>query len=381
MDSNQSDVIGTIPTVLNLALDNPRLVVMARPDQSAMRDRRVVNAVGIMAAMLLLAACASLAIVVGRQQSTGILAQREEIIKVPERLPAYAAQEEAELAQEEAAADKSEERRAADAHGATKLFSKVVLHSVIAKGTSTGVKSAAEHRLKVKTAVAMAQGALHQETAVAEKKVQSQLAARVIPVSKRAAVQDPRRAADHLAAAPVHGQALALAMQAAPDAGGDKLEAKGVNVKGSSFDLFGNWDGVGSLDGAESDRMVPVEDAKVGEPLEGGPLLEAVDAARGKPDAPVGGGEAAQALSTQRLAAKPEGANVGAKLMLGARGLDKFVHIRAPAPQQALAAAVEAHDGSKVLELKSPVIQLRTLRDKIRKDSPQAQEPLFERIF
>ena len=67
--------------------------------------------------------------------------------------------------------------------------------------------------------------------------------------------------------------------------------------------------------------------------------------------------------------------------MLGARGLDKFVHIRAPAPQQALAAAVEAHDGSKVLELKSPVIQLRTLRDKIRKDSPQAQEPLFERIF
>ena len=436
---------------------------------------RVQSVVGIIAITLLFVGVTSFAVVASSQYATELLASHKQIIEVPQRLPGYAAREEAELDNEEiaqktliarkkrgfepaqfaranvgaveaakAASQQSHVVAPRPVWPGVKQFNKVTMDTiedgkdkaeqVVKSGRilssqneaathpqfhpyeSSGkrVRGAAEHRLKIKTAVSTAQGALQTSAAVAEKAVRKQLLSVSIPKSQslvaadergsppaaEAAEADPAPAAEPAAdpaadpAAPEAGaaspaeaggeaaetpgdivaaapkeRAAAVPKQAPADAGQGKLEAKGVNVKGTSWDLLGNWQGVGSLDDHPADVIVPIAQSKVGEPLVGEPLLESEQEAEG------GAAQEAAVAGSQRLASAPPAAQPGAHLLAGAKGMDHFVKMGAAAP------AARGVDHSSALELKSPALALHTLRDKERKDSPQAQEPLFERIF
>jgi len=445
---------------------------------------RVQSVVGIIAATLLFVGVTSFAVVASSQYATELLASHEQVIQVPERLPGYAAREEAELDNEEIAQDRliARKNRGYDgpaqfaranegavtaakavsqqshalAHSAVwpavQHFNKVTMNTIAggkaasdqnhlaahqavwpavksfndnaaqvvengflssqnpatqfhpSDSTEKVVRGAAEHRLKVKTAVATAQGALQTSAAVAEKAVRKQLLSVSIPASQRlvaagervsapSALADAAPAAEEAgAASPAEtgGEAAAAApddivaaaptapapaapKQAPADAGQGKLEGKGVNVKGTSWDLLGNWQGVGSLDDHPADVIVPIAQAKVGEPLVGEPLLESEQEVEG---GAAGGAQEKAVAGSQRLAAAPPAAAPGANLLAGAKGMDHFVKMGAATP-----AASDSVDHSRALELKSPTLALHTLRDKVRKDSPGAQEPLFERIF
>ena len=435
---------------------------------------RVQSVVGIIAITLLFVGVTSFAVVASSQYATELLASHKQIIEVPQRLPGYAAREEAELDNEEiaqktliarkkrgfepaqfaranvgaveaakAASQQSHVVAPRPVWPGVKQFNKVNMDTsvdgkdqaeqVVKSGRilssqneaathpqfhpyeSSGkrVRGAAEHRLKVKTAVATAQGTLQTSAAVAEKAVRKKLLSVSIPKSQSlvaadardtppATEADPAPAAEPAAdpAAPEAGAASpaeaggeaavaapaetpgdiiaaapteiapAVPKQAPADAGQGKLEAKGVNVKGTSWDLLGNWQGVGSLDDHPADVIVPIAQSKVGVPLAGEPLLESEQEVEG------GSAQEGAVAGSQRLASGPPAAQPGAHLLAGAKGMDHFIKMGAAAP-----AAARGVDHSSALELKSPALALHTLRDKVRKDSPQAQEPLFERIF